>query len=187
MKYLSPSFHANLLFVDLKCSAFSCYTLLSYCSINSTYKSNEKAMNRNWSNQKTNPALKTKMEITKITIDKTQWGQKANRVGSSFPKGGHSATQTELKVKWTKTRWSITETLTPKTGNKDPHQNHRLGTVSNTILQLRLRHLASVCLASTTESALQIQLNNLSLVHCTFLFRLEHLRVNRCTKVIAVK
>ena len=24
-------------------------------------KSNEKAMNRNWSNQKTNPALKTKM------------------------------------------------------------------------------------------------------------------------------
>ena len=34
----------------------------------------------------------------KSQIDKIQWGQMANRVGSYFLKGGHSATQTELKV-----------------------------------------------------------------------------------------
>ena len=28
----------------------------------------------------------------------------------------------------------MTETLTPKTGNREPHQNHRLGTVSNELL-----------------------------------------------------
>ena len=54
--------------------------------------------------------------------------------GQLFPKGGHSATQTELKVKYTNVRWNITETLKPKTGNKEPHQNHRLGTVSKTLL-----------------------------------------------------
>ena len=34
----------------------------------------------------------------KSQMDKIQWEQMANRVGSYFPKGGHSATQTELKV-----------------------------------------------------------------------------------------
>ena len=34
----------------------------------------------------------------KIQIDNTQWKQMAYRVGSYFPKGGHSTTQTELKV-----------------------------------------------------------------------------------------
>ena len=34
----------------------------------------------------------------KSQTDKIQWKQMANRVGSYFPKGGHSATQTELKV-----------------------------------------------------------------------------------------
>ena len=43
-----------------------------------------------------------------------------NRVSSYFPKGGHSATETE--------------TLTPKTGNREPQQNYRLGTVSNELL-----------------------------------------------------
>ena len=47
----------------------------------------------------------------------------ANRVGSYFPKGGHSATQTELKVWWTNIRWNITKTLTQKAGNREPHQN----------------------------------------------------------------
>ena len=48
-------------------------------------------MNRNQSNQMANPTLKTQ-------TDKIQRKQMANRVGSYFPKGGHSATQTELNV-----------------------------------------------------------------------------------------
>ena len=56
-------------------------------------------MDRNWSNQKANPALKTKMGNNKISqIDKIRREQMANRVGSYFPKDGHSATQTELKL-----------------------------------------------------------------------------------------
>ena len=56
-------------------------------------------MNRNWSNQKANPALKTKAGNKQILqIDKIQGEQIADRAGSYFPKGGHSATQTELKV-----------------------------------------------------------------------------------------
>ena len=37
-------------------------------------------------------------EITKSKIDKIQWEQMANQVGSYFPKGGHTVTYTELKV-----------------------------------------------------------------------------------------
>ena len=56
-------------------------------------------MNRNRSNQKANPALKTKTGNKLILqIDKIQSEQIANRAGSYFPKGGHSATQTELKL-----------------------------------------------------------------------------------------
>ena len=56
-------------------------------------------MNRNWCNQKANIALNTKAENKYILqIDKIQWEQVANRAGSYFPKGGHSATQTVLKV-----------------------------------------------------------------------------------------
>ena len=49
-------------------------------------------MKRNWSNQKANPALKTKAENKQIPqIDKIQGERIANRAGSYFPKGGHSA------------------------------------------------------------------------------------------------
>ena len=41
----------------------------------------------------------------------------ANRVGSYFQKDGHSATQTELKVKYNEETY---ETLTPKTDNREP-------------------------------------------------------------------
>ena len=62
-------------------------------------KSNRKAMNRNWGNQKANPALKTKTG-KKITNRQNTMRTNCylNREGSYFPKGGHSATQTELKV-----------------------------------------------------------------------------------------
>ena len=47
------------------CSCFGARTLhniynLGLCIRVHVYKSNRKAMNRNWSNQKANPALKTK-------------------------------------------------------------------------------------------------------------------------------
>ena len=56
-------------------------------------------MNRNWSNQKANPALKTKTGNKQtLQTDKTQREQTPNRAGSHLPKGGHPATQTELKA-----------------------------------------------------------------------------------------
>ena len=54
-----------------------------------------KTMNRNCTNQKPNPALKTKMG--NITSRQKTMGTDG-QPGSYFPKGGHSATQTELKV-----------------------------------------------------------------------------------------
>ena len=52
-------------------------------------KSKGKAMNRNWSNQKAKPALKTRTGNTCILqIDKIQLEHIANRTGSYFPKGG---------------------------------------------------------------------------------------------------
>ena len=45
------------------------------------------------------PLLKPKREINKYyKLDIIQWEQIANRAGSYFQKGGHSATQIELKV-----------------------------------------------------------------------------------------
>ena len=58
-----------------------------------------------------------------------------NRVRSSFPKGNHSATETELntnnmnKHKVKRHRNSYT-----KTGNREPQQNYRLGIVNNELL-----------------------------------------------------
>ena len=55
-----------------------------------------------------------------------------NRVGSSFPKCGHSATQTELKN-------TICETSTKlKTGNREPQQNNRLRTGSTELLEVHV-------------------------------------------------
>ena len=41
---------------------------------------------------------KPKRKIINITIVKIQREQMVNRVGSYFQKGGHSATETELKI-----------------------------------------------------------------------------------------
>ena len=35
----------------------------------------------------------------------------------------------------TRTWWNVTETLTPKTGNREPQQNNRLETISNELLE----------------------------------------------------
>ena len=75
--------HTDLLYIGRRCEV-------------EKFKSNRKAMNRNWGNQKANPALKTKTGNDQI--DKIQCEQIVNRAGIYFTKGGHSATQTELKV-----------------------------------------------------------------------------------------
>ena len=42
------------------------FVLVTMClHVTGGYESNRKAMNMNWSNQKPNPALKTKLEINK--------------------------------------------------------------------------------------------------------------------------
>ena len=46
-----------------------------------------------------------------------------NRVSSNFPKGGHSATETELKI----IRWNVTETLTPKQATDNHNETAALG------------------------------------------------------------
>ena len=56
----------------------------------------------------------------------------ANRAGSYFLKGGHSATQTQSIMNKHKVKhYRNSDT---KTGYREPHQNHRLGTVSNELL-----------------------------------------------------
>ena len=63
-------------------------------------KSNKYAMTRNWCNQiprQISPS-KPKREINELQIVKIQRAHMVNRVSNSFPKGGHSATQTEQKI-----------------------------------------------------------------------------------------
>ena len=55
-----------------------------------------------------------------------------NRVSSFFPKSGHSATQTELKTNMnTRKVKRHRNSDTKNTGNREPKQNYRLGTVSS--------------------------------------------------------
>ena len=56
-----------------------------------------------------------------------------NRVSSFFPEG-HSATETELKNNINTHNVKRHRNSDTKTGNKDPQQNYRLGTVSNELL-----------------------------------------------------
>ena len=51
-----------------------------------------------------------------------------NRVNSYFPKGGHSATETELK------NMNTRKVKRHQNLNKEPQQNYRIGTVSNELL-----------------------------------------------------
>ena len=54
-----------------------------------------------------------------------------NRVSSYFPKGGNSTTQTELKNDMDTRKVKRHR----KTGNREPQQNYRLGTVSEISFQ----------------------------------------------------
>ena len=83
-------------------------------------------MTRKWSNQNPNSALKTKREITKITNSqntKRTYGQPSEQL---FPQRWPLSNSNQTKMIWTNTRWNVTETLTPKIGNREPQQNNTL-------------------------------------------------------------
>ena len=51
-----------------------------------------------------------------------------NQASSYFPKGGHSATETEPKIKWTHIdlMWNVTERLTPKKATENHNKTTAL-------------------------------------------------------------
>ena len=55
-----------------------------------------------------------------------------------FPKGGHSATETEQKNNINTHKVKRHRNSYTKTGNIEPQQNYRLGTVSNELLGVDL-------------------------------------------------
>ena len=57
-----------------------------------------------------------------------------NRVSSYFQKGDYTATQTELKNNMNTRKVKRYRKSDTKTGNREPQQNYRLGTVSNELL-----------------------------------------------------
>ena len=60
-----------------------------------------------------------------------------NRVNSNFLKGGHSATvsnRNRTKKIMNTHNVKCHRNSDTKTGNREPHQNYRLGTVSNELL-----------------------------------------------------
>ena len=58
---------SHILFHDRIWSLLCLFLVYMYC------KSNRKAMNRNWSNQKANPALKTKAKICETKVKLRNW------------------------------------------------------------------------------------------------------------------
>ena len=70
--------------------------------------------------------ITTNSRNTKIT-----YGQPREQL---FPKRWPLSNRNRNKIIWTHVRWNVYETLTPKTGNREPQQNYRIGTVSNELL-----------------------------------------------------
>ena len=58
-----------------------------------------------------------------------------NRVSSTFPKGGHSATLTEIKNNVKKHKVKCHRYSDTKTSNRESQENYRFGTVSNELLE----------------------------------------------------
>ena len=58
-----------------------------------------------------------------------------NRVGSHFLKGGHLAFQMELKCILYKHKVKHQRNSDTKTCNREPYQNHRVGTVSMELMR----------------------------------------------------
>ena len=77
---------------------------------------------------------KPKREITNITNSqntKITYGQPSEQL---FPKRWPLSNRNRTKHNMNTRKVNVTETLTPKTGNREPQQNYRLGTVSNKLL-----------------------------------------------------
>ena len=88
-------------------------------------------MNRNWSNQKQNPTLKTKMEIIKITNRQKTMRTYGQPSGQLFPKRWPLSNPNQTKSIVKKHKVKHHQNSDTKTGNREPQQNHHLGTVSN--------------------------------------------------------
>ena len=89
------------------------------------------AKTRNRSNQNPNPAPKRKRETTNATNSQNTKRTHGQPNEKPSPKGGHPATETEPKTTRTHARQNVTDTPTPKTGNREPKQNHHPETASN--------------------------------------------------------
>ena len=81
-----------------------------------------------------NPALKTKTEITKFTNSqntKRTYGQRSEQL---FPKRWPLSNPYRTKNNMNKRNVKRHRNSDTKTGNREPQQNYRLGTVSNELL-----------------------------------------------------
>ena len=78
--------------------------------------------------------LKPKREITNIQVVKIQNRTYSQPSEQLFPKRWPLSDQNRTRNNMNTCKGNVTETLTPKTGNREPQQNYRLGTVSNELL-----------------------------------------------------
>ena len=77
---------------------------------------------------------KPKREITKIINGqhtKRTYGQPSEQL---FPRNWPLSNPNRTNILWTHVRLNVNETLTPKTGNREPQQYYHLGTVRNELL-----------------------------------------------------
>ena len=96
---------------------------------------------RNLSNQNPNPALKTKRDITNITNSKNikrTYGQPSEEL---FPKRWPLSNRNRTKNNMNTHKVKRHQNSVTKTGNIEPQQNYRLGTVSNELLEGGLKHV----------------------------------------------
>ena len=97
-------------------------------------KSNRKATNRNWSNQKPNPALKTKRETNKRhkqTKDnentrQTERADTSQKAATQQPKPNQKQNE--------QTQGETSRKSRHQNRQQRPHENHSLGTVNNELL-----------------------------------------------------
>ena len=88
-------------------------------------------MNRDWFNQKLNPALKTKTKITKITNRQNTMRSHDQKSWQLFPKRWPLSNPNRTKSIMNKHKGKRDRNSDTKTGNREPQKNYRLRTVSN--------------------------------------------------------
>ena len=91
-------------------------------------------MDRNWSNHKPNAALKTKIGKLKMTNRQKTMRTNDRPSGQLFRKRWQHSNPNRTKSIMNKHEAKHHSNSVTKTGNREPHQNHRLGTVSYELL-----------------------------------------------------